>query len=83
MFLSLKYHKLHPEYIQRKLDTVTQGTEGRDSVMIVVVDVENSDVIMKELNRLCVYGGVTMLCAFGFAEAGKWIGALASAGRGR
>lgn len=77
VFLSLKYHKLHPEYIQRKLDTVTKGAEGKNSILILVVDVENSDVIMKELSKICIYEGVTMLCAFGFQEAAKWILSLA------
>lgn len=70
LFLSLKYHKLHPEYISKKLLPLKR-TEG--NVLLCVVDIENSEDILKELNKLCMFEGFALLLAFTFEQAGKYL----------
>lgn len=70
IFLSLKYHKLHPEYIRKKMLPFARS-EG--NVLLCVSDIENSEDILKELNKLCIFGGFTMLLAFSFEQAGKYL----------
>ncbi|CAH00616.1 DNA repair protein RAD10 [Kluyveromyces lactis] len=70
IFLSLKYHKLHPEYIGKKL-LPFKRTEG--NVLLCVVDVENSEDILRELNKVCMFQGFTILLAFTFEQAGKYL----------
>ncbi|BAO39122.1 DNA repair protein RAD10 [Kluyveromyces marxianus] len=70
VFLSLRYHKLHPEYIGKKL-LPFRRSEG--NILLCVVDVENSEDILRELNKVCMFQGFTMLLAFSFEQAGNYL----------
>lgn len=41
--------------------------------MLCVVDIENSEDILKELNKLCMFEGFALLLAFTFEQAGKYL----------
>ncbi|SCU83126.1 LANO_0B08394g1_1 [Lachancea nothofagi CBS 11611] len=70
VFLSLKYHKLHPEYISKKIQPLIKS---KNNVMICVVDVESSENILKDLNKACMFNGFALLLAFNFEQAAKYI----------
>ncbi|CCH45376.1 DNA excision repair protein [Wickerhamomyces ciferrii] len=74
IFLSLKYHKLHPEYIQNKMKPLMK----KDAILLTVVDIENSESILKELNRICLYNEFTLLLAFNFEQAAKYLTYMAT-----
>lgn len=74
IFLSMKYHKLHPEYIGVKMKPLVK----KDAILLVVVDVENTETIMKEINKVCLYNEFTLLVAFSFEQAAKYLTSLAS-----
>ncbi|KAL6939152.1 hypothetical protein ACO0RG_002979 [Hanseniaspora osmophila] len=69
IFLSLKYHKLHPEYIVKKLKPVA----NQGAIMLCVVDIEKSENILKDLNKLCLFNGFTLLLSFNFEQAAKYL----------
>ncbi|SSD60297.1 related to DNA repair protein RAD10 [Saccharomycodes ludwigii] len=69
IFLSLKYHKLHPEYIYRKIKPIV----NQNSILLCVVDVENSEDILKDLTKLTLFNGFTLLLSFNFEQAAKYI----------
>ncbi|AAS51568.1 ADL351Wp [Eremothecium gossypii ATCC 10895] len=70
VFLSLKYHKLRPEYIDQKLRPFGK-TQG--NILLCVVDIEDSEDILKELNKTTMFNGFTMLLAFNFEQAAKYL----------
>ncbi|KAH3686617.1 hypothetical protein WICPIJ_002416 [Wickerhamomyces pijperi] len=87
IFLSLKYHKLHPEHLPMKLkvnknfNTTTASTEAATDrttipIVLVYVDVERYDTIIDELNYLSVFEGFTLLLAWGWEECAVWIKGL-------
>lgn len=74
IFLSLKYHKLHPEYIQNKMKPLIK----KNAILLTVVDVENSETILREINRICLFNEFTLLLAFNFEQAAKYLSYLAT-----
>lgn len=70
IFLSLKYHKLHPEYISKKIQPLIKN---KNNILICVVDVDNSENILKDLNKACLFNGFALLLAFNFEQAAKYI----------
>jgi DNA excision repair protein ERCC-1 len=74
VFLSLKYHKLHPEYIHNRMKPLTK----KNAILITVVDVENNETIMREINKACLYNEFTLLVAFTYEQAAKYLTYLAT-----
>ncbi|ONH64963.1 DNA repair protein RAD10 [Cyberlindnera fabianii] len=74
IFLSLRYHKLHPEYIGNRMKALMR----RNAILLTVVDVENSEQIIRELNKLCLFNEFTLILAFTFEQAGKYISFMAT-----
>lgn len=75
IFLSLKYHKLHPEYIQNRMKALLK----KNAILITVVDVENNETILREINKMCLYSDFTFLVAFTYEQAAKYLTYLATA----
>lgn len=87
-FISLRYHRLHPDYIYDRLmasgvslssndelleQEFTHGKLSPNSVrvLLVQVDVEDDRAWVRELSKLCVSVGLSMILAFSDEEAAK------------
>jgi DNA excision repair protein ERCC-1 len=71
LFLSLKYHKLHPDYIYARLRAL--GTAYDLRILLVLVDItEHSDPI-RQLTKASLVGNFTMLLAWSTPEAGRYL----------
>ncbi|QLG71691.1 hypothetical protein HG535_0C00400 [Zygotorulaspora mrakii] len=70
LFLTLTYHKLYAEYINRRM--LPLQSNG-DNILIFVVDDGNSEDILKDIAKLCMFKGFTLLLAFNFEQAAKYI----------
>ncbi|KAH6563610.1 hypothetical protein BASA50_008339 [Batrachochytrium salamandrivorans] len=75
-YLSLKYHRLYPEYINTRLNQIERKFHLR--ILICVVDVDDHQQAIKELTRTCIFGKVTMILAWSVQEAGRYIETLKS-----
>lgn len=73
LFLSLKYHKLHPEYIFKKMKPL----QRQNCILLILVDIEHHEQILKELSRVCMYNGFTILLGWTYEQCGKYIQFLA------
>lgn len=73
LFLSLKYHKLHPEYIFKKMKPL----QRQNCILLILVDIEQHEQILKELSRVCLYNGFTVLLGWTYEQCGKYIQFLA------
>lgn len=81
LFLSLKYHKLHPEYIWTRLKKLNRGstiigTTNDDRVLrilLVVVDVDSHQEILRKLQDICIKHDLSLVLAWSFEEAGNYV----------
>ncbi|KAK9325400.1 restriction endonuclease type II-like protein [Lipomyces orientalis] len=80
LFLSLKYHRLHPEYIYNRITKMAKNYRVR--ILLVVVDIENHAESIKELTKTGVVNNLVVILSWSAQEAGHYIslfGALKSA----
>jgi DNA excision repair protein ERCC-1 len=71
LFLSLKYHKLHPEYIYTRI----KALQGKYTLRIVLtlVDIESHEESLKELSKTSLINNVTIILAWSAQEAGRYL----------
>ncbi|KAL5106450.1 DNA excision repair protein ERCC-1 [Taenia crassiceps] len=70
-FLSLRYHNLNPEYIFKRLQKLKSAFQL--VVLIVLVDVDDAHHPLKELNKFGLTQNVTVLLAWSFLEAARYV----------
>ncbi|CCE64519.1 hypothetical protein TPHA_0I00120 [Tetrapisispora phaffii CBS 4417] len=70
LFLTLTYHKLYADYITRRM---TPLSKNDNNILIFVVDDSNSEDTLRELTKLCMFNGFTLLVAFSFEQSAKYI----------
>lgn len=80
LFLSLKYHKLHPEYVYNRIKKLN-GPNGYSlnnnlKTLLCLVDVENNDEIVKELNKICLLNDLSLILLWSFDECANYINYL-------
>lgn len=71
LYLSIKYHLLHPEYILTRMRQL--GSKFNLSIVLCLVDVEGSTQPLEELMLLCTNMGFTLICAWSLAEAARYL----------
>lgn len=71
LFLSIRYHNLKPDYIHERLKLLGKGYELR--VLLVHVDIKESQKALKHLTRICLLADLTLMLAWTAEEAGKII----------
>ncbi|KAF5300148.1 hypothetical protein FQR65_LT09239 [Abscondita terminalis] len=69
LFLSLRYHNLHPDYIHERLKALGKMYDLR--VLLVQVDVKDPHHLLKNLTRICILADMTLILAWSPEEAGK------------
>ncbi|KAJ2885092.1 ssDNA endonuclease and repair protein rad10 [Coemansia aciculifera] len=74
LYLSVKYHRLHPEYISKRIDGL--GKQYRLRVLLIHVDTDDCKIPLREINRIAVVGEMTILLAWSLDEAGRYIETL-------
>ncbi|KAK5108387.1 hypothetical protein LTR62_008343 [Meristemomyces frigidus] len=71
LFLSLKYHRLHPEYIYTRI----RNLQGKYNLRIVLtmVDIQNHEDSLKELSKTSLINNVTLILCWSAAEGGRYL----------
>jgi len=71
LFLSLKYHRLHPEYIYNRI----RELHGRYNlrILLILVDISNHEASLKELSKTSLINNVTIILCWSAAEAGRYL----------
>lgn len=71
LFLSLKYHRLHPEYIYTRI----RGLAGKYNlrVMLTIVDIQNHEEPLKELSKTSLINNVTLVLCWSAQEAARYL----------
>ncbi|KUI53449.1 Mating-type switching protein swi10 [Cytospora mali] len=71
LFLSLKYHRLHPEYIYTRI----RNLQGRYNlrVLLAMVDIPNHEDSLRELSKTSLVNNVTLILCWSAAEAARYL----------
>lgn len=71
LFLSLKYHRLHPEYIYARIRAL--GGKYNLRVLLAMVDIPNHEDTLKELSKTSLINNLTLILAWSAPEAGRYL----------
>lgn len=68
---SLKYHRLHPEYIYTRI----RNLQGRYNlrVLLTMVDIPNHEDSLRELSKTSLVNNVTLILCWSAAEAARYL----------
>ena len=68
---SLKYHRLHPEYIYTRI----RKLQGRYNlrILLTLVDIPNHEDALRELSKTSLVNNVTVILAWSAAEAARYL----------
>ena len=73
LFLSLRYHKLHPEYIYNKLKKVTYNHPDTLRVLLLYVDVDDFQDTVRELNKLALFNSLTLVLGWTHEQCANYL----------
>ncbi|TEB38239.1 DNA repair protein rad10 [Coprinellus micaceus] len=71
LFLSLKYHRLHPEYIHQRIEKLGRSYNLR--ILLILCDVTEHKDTIRELTKTCLVNTITIIVAWSNDEAGHYI----------
>ncbi|KAF8930819.1 ssDNA endonuclease and repair protein rad10 [Dissophora ornata] len=71
LFLSIRYHRLHPEYIFSRIAALGKTFVLR--ILLVLVDVDTHQRDIRELTRVAMVNEFTIVCAWSNEEAARYI----------
>lgn len=71
LFLSLRYHRLHPEYIYTRI----KGLRGKYNlrIMLTMVDIPDHEDCLKELSKTSLVNNFTLILCWSAAEAAHYL----------
>ncbi|KAJ8503129.1 hypothetical protein ONZ45_g11125 [Pleurotus djamor] len=71
LFLSLKYHRLHPEYIHMRIEKL--GNSYGLRIVLILCDVSEHKEPIREITKTCLINNMTAIVAFSFEDAGHYL----------
>ncbi|GBE80982.1 Mating-type switching protein [Sparassis crispa] len=71
LFLSLRYHRLHPEYIYTRIEGLGHFYNLR--ILLILCDVSEHQEPIRELTKTCLINNITVLVAWNAEEAGYYL----------
>ncbi|SLM35408.1 RuvA domain 2-like [Lasallia pustulata] len=71
LFLSLKYHRLHPEYIYSRIRAMAGKYNLR--ILLTMVDIQNHEESLKELSKTSLVNNLTLILCWSAQEAGRYL----------
>ena len=74
LFLSLKYHRLHPEYIYTRIKALAGKFNLR--ILLAMVDIDNHEDPLRELAKTSLVNNLTLILAWSAREAARYLEAF-------
>ncbi|KAI3320197.1 restriction endonuclease type II-like protein [Xylariaceae sp. AK1471] len=71
LFLSLKYHRLHPEYIYTRIRNLQGKYNLR--ILLTMVDIPNHEDSLRELSKTSLINNATVILCWSAAEAARYL----------
>lgn len=69
--ISLKYHRLHPEYVYTRIRNLQGKYNLR--ILLTMIDIPNHEDPLRELSKTSMVNGVTIIACWSAAEAGRYL----------
>ncbi|CAO3659023.1 unnamed protein product [Umbelopsis ramanniana] len=71
LYLSLRYHRLHPDYIYDRMGKLAHQFVLR--ILLVFVDIDNHQDSIRELTKSAIIQNFTIMLAWSHEEAGRYL----------
>lgn len=71
LFLSLKYHRLHPEYIYSRVRLLAGKYNLR--ILLIMVDIPDHEDSLKELSKTSIVNNLTLILCWSAPEAAHYL----------
>jgi DNA excision repair protein ERCC-1 len=71
LFLALKYHRQHPDYLGSRIEAFRGSFPVR--ILLLLVNDENPDLVISRLTSLVTSNGMNLILAFDYEEASRWL----------
>ncbi|WVW79555.1 hypothetical protein I302_101524 [Kwoniella bestiolae CBS 10118] len=71
LFLSLKYHRLHPEYIHQRIEKMKGNYNLR--IILVLCDVAEHQQSLREINKIAIINEYTVFVAWSNEEIAQYL----------
>lgn len=71
LFLSLKYHRLHPEYIYSRIRLLAGKYNLR--IVLIMVDIPTHEDALKELSKTSIINNLTLILCWSAPEAAHYL----------
>lgn len=71
LFLSLRYHRLHPEYIHMRIQKLAHMYTLR--ILLVVCDVDDHQAAIRELTKVAIIHRMVLMIAWSAEEAAQYL----------
>lgn len=71
LFLSLKYHRLHPEYVYGRIRLL--GGKYNLRILLIMVDIPNHEDSLKELSKTSIINNLTLVLCWSAPEAAHYL----------
>ncbi|OLN85164.1 Mating-type switching protein swi10 [Colletotrichum chlorophyti] len=68
---TLKYHRLHPEYIYSRIRNLQGKYNLR--ILLAMVDIPNHEEVLRELSKTSLVNNVTLILCWSAAEAARYL----------
>ncbi|KAI3652981.1 hypothetical protein MP228_002406 [Amoeboaphelidium protococcarum] len=72
LFLSCKYHRLHPSYVYERVKEIPQNS-FQLRVLILLVDIDDCTSVLREMTKLSIASNHTLMLSWSFEEAAQII----------
>jgi DNA excision repair protein ERCC-1 len=71
LFLSLKYHRLHPEYVYSRIKLLAGKYSLR--ILLIIVDIPNHEETLKDLSKTSLVNNLTLILCWSAPEAAHYL----------
>lgn len=71
LFISIRYHLLHPNYLFRRIKEI--GRDYKLRIILCQVDIDDNVKALLELNKLCFSNRFTLILSWSPLEAGRYL----------
>ncbi|KAM0756184.1 DNA repair protein rad10 [Meredithblackwellia eburnea MCA 4105] len=71
LYLQLKYHLLHPEYIHNRISKLSSSYTLR--ILLIHCDVDNHSAPLRELSKVAIINNLTVIVAWSAQEVARYL----------
>ncbi|KAI9608225.1 hypothetical protein KEM48_003358 [Puccinia striiformis f. sp. tritici PST-130] len=71
LFLSLKYHRLHPDYLDTRLKELNKAYDLK--ILLCLCDSDDHELVLKDITKTCMINEFTLMVGWSNSEIARYI----------